>query len=537
MPYALGAIQVQAGQSYTVPVGSAGTVGAVVCANESPYAVNASISATGAPGQWIVAQTADLIACDVSGFNGTLTFTTDNYLSNAASAPSFLLYLTAYAPGEAIRGTYPAPLMRLASGITSIVESPATTIEQDLLTAFVYGASSLVATKNALSPNQLDVTTGIAFPQQSDGSLLRTAVAATHFLTISPSATYYLDLNPDGSWSWTTSHSTQPNYLAVAQVTTDASSNILTVTDERVLSTILLAGMTNNPGAPGLILYNLHVFKDIQADDQISVQGSYKTTSGATGNGYLINIGSNDALYFQPTGSTQQQGAVFYYWVPGSGALPIFSLIQPVGAVYIDASGVIHAPSPMQLITGHQETGAAIVGGTDAAGAFRLNGVNFKTVLANTPTSITLTVTSSSNIASVGAQDISKYGFAVQYQATAAAFSLWNGTYTTVGNCLLGVNAAAQTLDHHCDVCGHVSRAAPFSSLSIRRPDPTSNVALTLGYSCPSCGALEAFNLALTAADEADATPQGSGPYATTRGAQAALIRQLLTALGLEVAP
>ena len=54
MPYALGAVQVQAGQTYTIPVGSAGTVGAVVCANESPYAVNASISATGADRKSVV---------------------------------------------------------------------------------------------------------------------------------------------------------------------------------------------------------------------------------------------------------------------------------------------------------------------------------------------------------------------------------------------------------------------------------------------------------------------------------------------------
>ena len=113
MPYALGAVNVQAGQTYTVPLGASATVGAVVIANESPYSVMAS---AGGGGQWIVAQTADLVACDIQGFNGNLTLTTDNYLSNAASAPSFLLYLTVYAPGEAIRGTYPAPLVRLANG-------------------------------------------------------------------------------------------------------------------------------------------------------------------------------------------------------------------------------------------------------------------------------------------------------------------------------------------------------------------------------------------------------------------------------------
>lgn len=426
MPYALGAVQVQAGQTYTVPVGSAGTIGAVVCANESPYAINASISATGAPGQWIVAQTSDLIACDVSGFNGSLTFTTDNYLSNATSAPSFLLYLTAYAPGEAIRGTYPAPLVRLTNGSIGV-------------------ATQLV--------NDTNVT-----------------------------GTTIIEARISGAVN--------------SAITVDNSGNITT------------NGQINIGPAVG---------------------GSYS--------GILYEAINRVLAITSPDGGLSATGILFTTF-NGSSITEALSIGAQYGnaLAWIDAAGVLHAPAPVTLASGNQETGAAIVGGTDAAGAFRLNGVNFKTVLTSVPSSITLTVTSSTNIASVGAQDISKYGFAVQYQATAAAFSLWNGTYTTVGNCLLALDATARTFDHHCDACGHVALAVPFSALAIQRPDPTSTAGLSLGYSCSSCGALEAFNLALSAADEADTTPQGSGDYQTTRGAQATLIRQLMTALGLEVA-
>src|SRR5574340_1572339 len=117
MPLPLASLAVTAGQTYTVSVGSRGTVGAVVIANESPYSLQVS---TGSGGLWIVAQTADLVFCDSTAFNGNLTITTDNYLSNSNAAPSFLVYLTSYAPGETIRGTYPAPFMRLTNGAVGV---------------------------------------------------------------------------------------------------------------------------------------------------------------------------------------------------------------------------------------------------------------------------------------------------------------------------------------------------------------------------------------------------------------------------------
>ena len=115
MPTTLPSLAVMGGQTYTVYVGTSGTAGAVVIANESPYSLQVS---PGFGSAWIVAQTQDIVYCDTSAFNGALTITTDSYLSNSGSAPSFLLYLTVYAPGEPIRGTYPAPLARLANGVS-----------------------------------------------------------------------------------------------------------------------------------------------------------------------------------------------------------------------------------------------------------------------------------------------------------------------------------------------------------------------------------------------------------------------------------
>ncbi|MDE1904950.1 MAG: hypothetical protein KGH75_00685 [Rhodospirillales bacterium] len=125
--------------------------------------------------------------------------------------------------------------------------------EQDLFTAFVL--SGLVCTKDGTTANQLDVTAGTAFLLQADNTLRRRAQAASiggQFTTSALSTTYYLDLNPDGTWSFATSHSGVSNYLAICHLTTDGSGNISTVTDARTLTTSLFtsgAGAINFPGA------------------------------------------------------------------------------------------------------------------------------------------------------------------------------------------------------------------------------------------------------------------------------------------------
>ena len=196
---------------------------------------------------------------------------------------------------------------------------------------------------------------------------------------------------------------------------------------------------------------------------------------------------------------------------------------------------MLHAPAAVTLVAGNQETGQAgfalyVPDHTNDYG----NLVNFKTTMTNTPSSITLTqAITPVNVSIIGASAITKVGFYCYGVATASPGRMaWQGTYTTVGNCLLGVNTTAQTFDHHCDnlACGHVTAGAPFAALDVYRGDGF--VGLT--YRCPACGSTEAFTTTLSAADEADTAPQGSGAYASTRGAQATLIRALMTALEIE---
>ncbi len=60
--------------------------------------------------------------------------------------------------------------------------------------------------------------------------------------------------------------------------------------------------------------------------------------------------------------------------------------------------------------------------------------VNFKTVLAKAPTSVTVTVTGSSNASSIAAVNPTIYWFTLQWTAPAAGATSVIGTYQTVGN-------------------------------------------------------------------------------------------------------
>jgi len=98
----------------------------------------------------------------------------------------------------------------------------------------VFGSTSVVlsgavATKDATTATQLDVTAAILYFASGD----RISFPSATFATATASTTYYLDYNPDGTTSWGTAHSTQTGYVPIAQVTTDASGNVSAVTDER----------------------------------------------------------------------------------------------------------------------------------------------------------------------------------------------------------------------------------------------------------------------------------------------------------------
>lgn len=119
-------------------------------------------------------------------------------------------------------------------------------LPKDFMTAFV--VNGLSATKDGTNSKQLNVAAGAAYIEQPDGTLRIRFQGTPSFLTSVPSATYYLDANPDGTLSFATTHSVQANYLPLAQVTTDAGSNISTVTDMRPLNPTLLptlAGFLN----------------------------------------------------------------------------------------------------------------------------------------------------------------------------------------------------------------------------------------------------------------------------------------------------
>lgn len=394
-----------------------------------------------------------------------------------------------------------------------------------------YVHSGAVCTKDGTNANQLDIASGEAFLIQTDGTLALCDIAAdnTHTTTGNPSTTMYLDLNPDGSWSWGTSHSVQANYLPICQVTTDASANIATVTDKRPLSTTFLSpaqglhvGQSGAAGS-GVTQAFLRLGGAVGSYLNDSYIGTYADIAGGGGGAFLYLVLAAD------------RGVVFTQQGIGGGNLFTVGLTPTSGTKsWIDQAGALHATAPVTLVSGNQETGFAGLEGTANAGNNLSVGVNFKTVTTNTPSSLTLTTSFSGNTTSQTATGMTKYGFWLSIKATATGDTYWAGTYTTVGNCLLAVDTAAQTFDHHCDQCGALHQGVALDELVMAvGPTPARS---SLSYTCPECGASEHFNCALSAEDENDESPQGAGAYATTRGAQAALIRSLMAALQMAVA-
>jgi hypothetical protein len=105
--------------------------------------------------------------------------------------------------------------------------------------------NGLTVTKDGSIQNQVNVTAGVVYVKQADGTLRRFAPTATNFRTSTPNNTYYLDFQPDGTWWWNTGHSQQANYINVATVTSDASANVATVTQNQSAYNVTLPGTSN----------------------------------------------------------------------------------------------------------------------------------------------------------------------------------------------------------------------------------------------------------------------------------------------------
>lgn len=235
--------------------------------------------------------------------------------------------------------------------------------------------------------------------------------------------------------------------------------------------------------------------------------------------------------------------------------------------------------TPPVLAGGNQDTGRWSCQFDSAPGANRIgNSTTFRVKMTNTPTSITFTVSNSFNVTGPSISTLTTDGFDAYVVCNHTGGNnggWWYGAYATVGNCLLAVDAAARTFDHHCDVCRHIALDVPFADLTINTcdtpvlqgwrglwkrlwkrvtrtlwltPDAFDFFALdtrphfvpgrsSLSYRCRDCGAVECFNTALSAADEQDTTVMANvrSTYRVTYGEQAARIRALQRALGYPV--
>lgn len=163
-------------------------------------------------------------------------------------------------------------------------------INPDLSGPFVL--SGCRGSKDGTIANQLDISSGVAYITLSDGTTGKIAVATDNTHTTSTaSTTYYLYLQPNGTWYWSTSNSPAANSLPICTVATDGSGNISSVTDLRHVG--------GSPGVPVVVARALNVHVTSTVNQVLilvdaPVQGLYRASvAGTYGNatgGQKINV-------------------------------------------------------------------------------------------------------------------------------------------------------------------------------------------------------------------------------------------------------
>lgn len=151
---------------------------------------------------------------------------------------------------------------------------------------------------------------------------------------------------------------------------------------------------------------------------------------GSTINGVFSGFATGGRLY--PSSTT----AAFAEGVPVS-----YDTYYRVLGNCPRADVVTLLPQEMQFLpTGVQEKGFVAAGSkmdvpdADQAAGVTSVGVNFKKIMVNAPSSITTSSTATSNISTVAAADISRFGFRFQADSSGGSVYYWSGTYQTVGN-------------------------------------------------------------------------------------------------------
>lgn len=174
----------------------------------------------------------------------------------------------------------------------------------------------------------------------------------------------------------------------------------------------------------------------------------------------------------------------------------------------------------------HQASGGSQVFGEDTS---------YAATLSASPTSVSLTQVAATNATGAGVSNLSANGFTVFWSSSGAGLTEYHAEFRTNGNCLLGVDGARGTFDHHCDGCEARGLVAVRRGLALGRDlaarahpsgDPGQH---SMVYTCPTCGMVEGFHTGLLPEDEQEQY-SANGAF---RAGQARLIRQAQTALGL----
>ena len=251
-----------------------------------------------------------------------------------------------------------------------------------------------VASKNSGTANLLDITAIVAIQKDGDGKLDRVELGALTKTTATGSTTYYLDLVPAAvDCSWGTAHATAP-YIPIAEVTTDGSGNISTVTDKRPVTVAFFDDLTPEV-AEGLELgetsataYRGDRGATAYAHSQVATGGVHGAVSAATVGTMMVRDASGNVSVADPTAA-------------GHAATKTYADARETSArAYTDAQAALLAPKSISVSS---KTSSYTLALADAYTLIQVNSASNLTVTIPPNSSVALPVGTQVLVSRLGA--------------------------------------------------------------------------------------------------------------------------------------
>jgi hypothetical protein len=260
---------------------------------------------------------------------------------------------------------------------------------------FVYSGCAVTGTVGTTTVN---IASGVVYTVMTDGTVGRITVGATTQTTSALSSTYHLYVQPDGTFYWSTSNTPAANSINLANVATNGSGQISSITDNRSFSFSLYSGAAGRVTLP--TIGTLQAIRPTSGYDSLNLIA----TADAT---YTTIIGTGDGSYGGGTGLYMYDSKNADYICKGlsksnftiNGAVTANNLgLTSVNAV--TAMGSVSG-NAIKIVQDSSHTSNSVYLNADTGGGLNIfDGLNSGTALISSKTATSI----NGKISSVGGQ-------------------------------------------------------------------------------------------------------------------------------------